>query len=101
MPPADLTARRWLVMGTQHRADRPASMCPIQQMLVSLIRSSGVTQASLAAATGISEKHMSYLMTGRAEGSLSLWSALLEAGGVHLPEPISRPGNSALSGGPS
>ncbi len=59
-------------------------MTELQTFLVRLVRSSGRTQASLARQAELTEKHLSQMMTGRVEGSLSAWQALLDAAGVRL-----------------
>lgn len=57
----------------------------LQAFLVNLVRESGRTQADIARTAGITKKHMNWLMTGRAEGSLAVWSGILAAIGVRLP----------------
>lgn len=42
----------------------------------------GATQADLARHLRISQKHLSRLLNGRDEGSLSLWSRALDLAGV-------------------
>lgn len=39
----------------------------------------GMSQRALAEEVGISQKHLSQMLNGRAKGSLSLWSRLLGA----------------------
>lgn len=48
-----------------------------------LVRS-GLTQTQLARAAGLTEKHVSQMMTGRAVGSLAAWQSLMDAAGVTL-----------------
>lgn len=45
---------------------------------------SGRTQKELAAEVGLSEKHVSQMMTGRADGALRSWQALLDAAGLRV-----------------
>ncbi len=59
-------------------------MNALQGFLSSTIRASRVPQSELAVATGMSEKHVSQMMTGRAMGTLTAWQALLDAAGVKL-----------------
>jgi predicted XRE-type DNA-binding protein len=60
----------------------------IQGLLISEIRAElcrrDMTQSELAVLVGITDKHMSQLLTGRAVGALPLWSALLTALGITL-----------------
>ena len=44
----------------------------------------GVRQRDLALAVGISEKHLSQLLTGKAEGSFAMWEALFAELGYRL-----------------
>lgn len=46
-----------------------------------------MNQRQIAEAVGISEKHLSQLMTGHAMGSLRLWQDILDVVGIRLPEP--------------
>lgn len=48
------------------------------------VAQSGRTQKQLAAMVGLSEKHVSQMMTGRVTGSLAAWQALMDAAGVTL-----------------
>jgi len=43
-----------------------------------------MTQSELAVAVGISDKHLSYLLTGRAAGSIRVWDKILRELGVIL-----------------
>ena len=56
----------------------------LQQLLAGLVRDSGVPQAELARRVGFSEKHVSQMLTGRVEGTLTAWQVLLDAAGVEL-----------------
>lgn len=44
----------------------------------------GLTQVELARATGMSTKHVSQMMTGRVDGSLKAWQALIDAADLRL-----------------
>lgn len=57
-------------------------MSPLHVWLVGAVKGSGRLQVDLARETGMSEKHVSEMLTGAAEGSLTAWSALLVAAGV-------------------
>lgn len=56
-------------------------MTPLQAWLVGRVkeglREQGWTQARLAAEAGITQKHLSQMLTGATEGSLTKWSTLL------------------------
>lgn len=54
-------------------------MTEIQAFLVWLVRSKGVRQSVLARRSGLTQKHVSQMLTGKAEGSLSAWQALIDA----------------------
>jgi len=43
---------------------------------------SGMTRAALARRIGITEKHLSHMLTGQAEGSLEVWSCMLTTFGI-------------------
>ncbi len=45
------------------------------------LREQGMKQKDLARAAGVTPKHVSALMRGRASGSLELWMVLLECSG--------------------
>lgn len=64
----------------------------LQQALAQSVRSRlavlGKTQRQFAAEVGISEKHMSRLLTCREEGTLHMWSKLLSEADV-LPTLVS------------
>lgn len=59
-------------------------MTSLQRWLAGFIRRSPRTQAELAARLGISEKHLSQLVTGKEEGSLTMWQRILDELGVTL-----------------
>ena len=56
-------------------------MTDLQQQLADAIRfalqKDGRTQRDLAKAAGISEKHLSQMLTGGAEGSFEVWQRLV------------------------
>ena len=54
-------------------------MSPLQVWLTGLVRRSEVSQRDLAMKSGMSEKHVSQMLNGRVEGSVSAWSKLLVA----------------------
>lgn len=57
-------------------------MIDLQVFLRDLVRTGGVQQRELAQRTGLSEKHISQMMTGRTHGSLATWQLLLDAAEV-------------------
>lgn len=58
----------------------------LQEWLVHWVRvglqENGWSQADLAELVGLTEKHLSQLLTGKAGGTLGTWDALLTAVGV-------------------
>lgn len=68
---------------TVKQTDAPPSS--LHQWLVSLVKDSRRSQADLAFEAHLSQKHVSDMLTGKADGSLEAWSRLLDAAGVHLP----------------
>jgi transcriptional regulator with XRE-family HTH domain len=60
-------------------------MSRLQEFLRDLVRASGVPQNELAQRTGLTEKHISEMLNGWSQGTLSAWQALLDAAGVTLP----------------
>jgi transcriptional regulator with XRE-family HTH domain len=60
----------------------------LQSHLSAMVRDrltgSGVTQADAAAYLGISQKHLSQMLTGAVEGSLGMWDRLLTFTNVDL-----------------
>lgn len=50
-----------------------------------------MTQKSLAAKVGISEKHLSLMLNGKATGSLEVWDSLLNASGVQIGWKLGQP----------
>lgn len=76
---------------TEHPAENDAALVErivatgLHAFLVDLVKSGGRAQASLARTTGLSQKHVSAMLTGKAEGSLSAWTALLRESRVIPP----------------
>lgn len=64
-------------------------MTPLQSMLSTLVRRAHVPQARIAEQAGVSEKHLSQMLTGRVEGTLTMWQAVLDAAGAPLPNEAS------------
>jgi DNA-binding phage protein len=60
----------------------------LQAYLSALVRSTGVLQVEIAEKVGVSEKHLSQMLNGRVEGTLSMWQSVLDAAGVRLPEVV-------------
>lgn len=56
----------------------------LQHFLAGLVRSNRIPQTEIASAVGISEKHLSQMLNGRVEGTLTMWQAVLDAAGVRL-----------------
>jgi transcriptional regulator with XRE-family HTH domain len=60
----------------------------LQAGLATVVRSAlsedGATQSDLARHLGVSQKHVSRLLNGRDEGSLSQWSRMLDLCGVDV-----------------
>jgi transcriptional regulator with XRE-family HTH domain len=61
-------------------------MTALQAFLADLVRHTGLPQQQIAGEVGISEKHLSQMLNGRVEGTLSTWQAVLDAAGVSLGE---------------
>jgi predicted transcriptional regulator len=59
-------------------------MTPLQGILVAAVKASGRSQNMLARDAGLTEKHVSQMMTGRVEGTLSAWQAVLDAAGCNF-----------------
>ena len=51
----------------------------VQEELIARVRESGFLQKDLAAVSGMSEKHVSQMLTGKVMGSLEAWQKLLRA----------------------
>ena len=64
-----------------------ARVTDLQRWLTDRVRESPMNQREIAEAVGITQKHLSQLMTGRQEGSLTMWQRILDVIGVRLPEP--------------
>ena len=61
-------------------------MTDLQSFLSALVRHTRVPQVQIAAVAGISGKHLSQMLNGRVEGTLSMWQSVFDAAGVRLPE---------------
>ena len=59
-------------------------MTDLQRWLAGFVRESPLTQTEIAERVGITQKHLSGLMTGRSEGSLTMWQKILDTIGVQL-----------------
>lgn len=57
----------------------------LHAFLVDLVDSAGRSQVSIARHAGFSEKHVSQMLTGKVDGSLTAWGKLLVA--AHRPIP--------------
>lgn len=51
----------------------------LQKELIAQVRESALLQVDLARRTGYSQKHISQVLNGRVEGTLTLWQALVDA----------------------
>jgi transcriptional regulator with XRE-family HTH domain len=51
----------------------------LRERLLDALARRHMSQADLARAAGISQKHLSQLMTGHAEGTLTMWQDLFDA----------------------
>lgn len=60
-------------------------MTDLQAMLSTLVRHTQIPQVQIAGKAGLSEKHLSQMLTGNVEGTLTMWQAVLDAAGVSLP----------------
>jgi hypothetical protein len=81
-------------MGTpeQHSAEKDAPpMLEVQRFLVSLVLGGGRAQVLLARDAGLSEKHVSQMLTGKAMGTLDAWQGLLNAAGIVLTTSVTSP----------
>lgn len=60
----------------------PREGTPLQRALSDIVRerltASAMTQADAAAFVGVSEKHLSRILNGRDEGTLTMWQRLLD-----------------------
>lgn len=66
------------------RAEPNPDMPALQRVLIDRVLRAERAQVLLARDSGLSAKHVNQLLLGRAEGSLSAWTALLLAAGVDL-----------------
>lgn len=70
------------------RPDTDLCMTNLQTFLSAAIRASGWPQAHLAESAGMSAKHVSQMLTGRVEGTLTAWQSLLDAAEVSFSAPV-------------
>lgn len=49
----------------------------LAQTVVDALKATGTSQADLAASLGVSEKHVSQMLTGTSPGSLAMWNLML------------------------
>ena len=59
-------------------------MTELQAFLIGLVRNTQIPQRDIIGKAGISEKHLSQMLNGHVEGTLSTWQAVLDAAGVSL-----------------
>lgn len=59
-------------------------MTPLQGILVAAVKASGLPQDVLARGSGLSQQHISKMLLGQTEGSLSAWQSLLDAAGCNF-----------------
>jgi transcriptional regulator with XRE-family HTH domain len=65
-------------------SDSPAWLARLRTEVLRHIRAQGSTQAALAAHLGITEKHMSQVLTGRVNGSPRVIDRIAEAVGLRI-----------------
>jgi predicted XRE-type DNA-binding protein len=77
-----------------HRYGTVGGMTKIQSILSKEVRwglcQQRMSQKALAELVGVSQKHLSLMLSGRAEGTLSMWQQLIDAVGSEqfgTPEP--------------
>jgi transcriptional regulator with XRE-family HTH domain len=51
----------------------------LQHVLTAYVKGHGVAQTVLARRSGLTEKHVSQMLSGRAAGTMGSWDALIEA----------------------
>jgi predicted transcriptional regulator len=51
----------------------------LQQELIAQVKASALLQVDLARRTGYSQKHISQVLNGRVEGTLTMWQSLIDA----------------------
>lgn len=59
-------------------------MTKLQSLLSALVRDTQIRQIAIASRAGLSVKHLSQMLNGRVEGTLTMWQAVLDAAGVSL-----------------
>lgn len=62
------------------------------------MRARGMTQADLARRAGLTQKHLSQMLTGRVDGALAAWQRLLDATDDPTPPALFRAWGEALLG---
>ena len=60
-------------------------MTALQSLLSALVRDARLRQIAIAERAGLSTKHLSQMLNGRVEGTLTMWQAVLDAAGISLP----------------
>ena len=82
-----------MAASTRPRVTRPSGtsagygpcVTDLQQWLTERVRESPMNQREIAEAVGITQKHMTALMRGHAEGTLTTWQEILDVIGARLP----------------
>lgn len=54
-------------------------MTQLQRELIAQVKSSALLQVDLSRRTGYSQKHLSQVLNGHVEGTLTLWQSLIDA----------------------
>lgn len=78
------STRPWVTRPSGTSAGYGSGVTDLQRWLIERVRESGMTQTEIAARVGITQKHMSYLMNGKNEGSLTMWQRIFDVIGVRL-----------------
>lgn len=78
------STRSWVTRPSGTSARYAPRVTDLQRWLIERVRESGMTQTEIAARVGITQKHMSYLMNGKNEGSLTTWQRIFDVIGVSL-----------------
>lgn len=81
------STRSWVTRPSGTSAGYGSGVTDLQQWLAAFVRESPMNQREIAEAVGITQKHMTALVRGHSEGSLTLWQEILDVIGVRLPEP--------------
>jgi transcriptional regulator with XRE-family HTH domain len=56
-----------------------ASSTRLQQVLIAYVKGHGVPQVALAHRSGLTEKHVSQMLSGKAAGTMESWDRLIRA----------------------